>query len=61
NRILSSIEQTSRHGIVSYLLPQHSICYPSSRSILLPILPVCTCADLSSDKERLGAKEIRSK
>src|SRR5271154_5524522 len=42
NRIFSSIEQISRHGIASLLLPCHSICYPSCRSILLPILPVCT-------------------
>src|ERR1700722_19463338 len=46
-------EYPDGHGIASYLLPLHSICYPSCRSILLPILPVCTLPYLSLRRERL--------
>src|SRR3984893_2884395 len=41
NRIFSSMGQISRHGIL-HLLPWHLIRYPCCRSILLPMLPVCT-------------------
>src|ERR1700730_14509658 len=40
-RIFSSMGQISRHGIL-HLLPWHLIRYPCCRSILLPMLPVCT-------------------
>jgi len=33
---------TTPPPLLSLVLPWHSICYRSCRSILLPILPVCT-------------------
>src|SRR5882672_8318894 len=53
NAIFSSMEQTSRHGIASTSCRDCLICYPSCRSILLPILPVCTLDSLSLSKERV--------
>src|SRR5271155_1910257 len=67
NRTFSSIEQISRHGIASLLLPCHSICYPSCRVIqsvthpagLYPRRAPSARTDLSLDKERLGLYQAR--
>src|SRR6266849_7757938 len=60
NRIFSSMGQTSRHGIASTSCRDCLICYPCCRSILLPILPVCTSRRPLPVRERL-LREVRSR